>query len=135
MDEPAEYAVHRPDHWVFQGTGLKRDATFGAKDTIVMMSATAASWSGEGLPFPTHRDGLPDTFEVLATCLTRCNLTTANGMSSGRKAALAMPAWALHARRHRFHVWQHRLVAWPQRWRRNRDPHHPECAGTVGEVT
>ena len=72
MDEPAEYAVHRPDHWVFQGTGLKRDATFGAKDTIVGYECDGCEleWR-EGLPFPTHRDGSPETFEVLATCPTR----------------------------------------------------------------
>ena len=35
MLEPAEYTVHRPDHWVFAGTSVKRGDVFGSKDTIV----------------------------------------------------------------------------------------------------
>ena len=27
--------MHRPDHWLFEGTGLKRGDEFGGKDTIV----------------------------------------------------------------------------------------------------
>ena len=27
--------MHRPDHWIFAGTGLERGGTFGGKETIV----------------------------------------------------------------------------------------------------
>jgi hypothetical protein len=68
MDASGAYAVHRPDHWLFEGTGLKRGDSFGAKDTIVGYECDGCEleWK-EGLPFPTHRDGTPKTFEVLAS--------------------------------------------------------------------
>ena len=34
MDGPGEYTVHRPNHWAFEGTNLKRGDTFGGADTI-----------------------------------------------------------------------------------------------------
>ncbi|MCB1209785.1 MAG: hypothetical protein KDK97_10680, partial [Verrucomicrobiales bacterium] len=72
MDDPAEYQVHRPDHWVFEGTNLKRDDKFGGKDTIVGYECDGCEleWK-EGLPFPTHKDGTPENFEVLSTCPAR----------------------------------------------------------------
>lgn len=72
MDEPAEYEVHRPDHWLFAGTDLKQGAKFGGKDTIVGYECDGCelTWK-DGQPFPTHKDGTPKTFEVLATCPAR----------------------------------------------------------------
>ncbi len=72
MDDPAEYTVHRPEHWVFAGTELGRDAKFGGKDTIVGYECDGCelAWKN-GLPEPTHRDGTPETFTVLATCPAR----------------------------------------------------------------
>ncbi len=68
MDGSGAFTVHRPDHWIYQGTGLKRADSFGAKDTIVGYECDGCEidWK-EGLPFPTHRDGTPDTFEILAS--------------------------------------------------------------------
>lgn len=68
MDGSGAYTVHRPDHWVFAGTKLARDAEFGGKNTIVGYECDGCEleWN-EGLPYPTHRDGTPDTFEVLAS--------------------------------------------------------------------
>ena len=40
MDDPAAYEVHRPDHWIFEGTSLRRGDKFGGKDTIVGYLAT-----------------------------------------------------------------------------------------------
>ncbi|MEN9546381.1 MAG: hypothetical protein RLZZ356_1113, partial [Verrucomicrobiota bacterium] len=56
------------DHWVFAGTALKVGEQFGAKDTIVGYECDGCEleWKG-GLPKPTHRDGTPANFEVLAT--------------------------------------------------------------------
>jgi hypothetical protein len=72
MDEPAEYTVHRPEHWVFAGTGVKRGEKFGDEHTIVGYECDGCEleWR-DGLPYPTHRDGTPKTFTVLATCPAR----------------------------------------------------------------
>ena len=68
MDGSGAFTVHRPDHWIYEGTGLKRDESFGGKDTIVGYECDGCEieWRG-GLPFPTHRDGTPDTFEILGS--------------------------------------------------------------------
>ncbi len=72
MDDPAEFTVHRPDHWVFEGTSLQRGDRFGGADTIVGYECDGCelTWQ-DGLPFPTHRDGTPESFTVLSTCPTR----------------------------------------------------------------
>ena len=66
------YTAHRPDHWLFAGTGLKRGDAFGGKDTIVGYECDGCEleWK-DGLPVPTHRDGTPESFAVLATCPAR----------------------------------------------------------------
>lgn len=68
MDGSGAFTVHRPTHWIFAGTNLKRDEAFGGKDTIVGYECDGCElvWK-DGLPTPTHRDGTPETFEVLAT--------------------------------------------------------------------
>lgn len=72
MGEPAEFTVHRPGHWMLEGTGLKAGDRFGAKDTIVGYECDGSEleWR-DGLPFPTGKDGTPASFEVLATCPVR----------------------------------------------------------------
>ncbi|MEZ6131672.1 MAG: DUF6605 domain-containing protein [Planctomycetaceae bacterium] len=69
MDGPASYIVHRPDHWMFAGTDLKQDDRFGGKDTIVGYECDGCEmeWK-DGLPFPTHRDGTPESFTILGSC-------------------------------------------------------------------
>jgi hypothetical protein len=69
MDGSGAYRVHHPDHWLFEGTKLRRDDEFGAKHTIVGYECDGCelTWK-DGLPVPTYRDGTPDTFQVLATC-------------------------------------------------------------------
>ena len=68
MDGSGAFTVHRPDHWIFEGTQLKRGDSFGAKDTIVGYECDGCEleWR-DGLPFATHRDGTPKTFEVLGS--------------------------------------------------------------------
>ncbi|QDU37523.1 N,N-dimethylformamidase beta subunit [Maioricimonas rarisocia] len=72
MDGKASYIVHRPDHWLFEGTDLKQGDRFGEKDTIVGYECDGCEivWK-EGLPFPTHRDGTPESFTILGTCPAR----------------------------------------------------------------
>ncbi len=68
MDGSGAYTVHRPQHWLFEGTELKRGDEFGGADTIVGYECDGAEleWR-DGLPFATGRDGTPAAFEVLAT--------------------------------------------------------------------
>ena len=72
MDGSGAFTVHRPDHWLFEGTGLKRGDSFGGKDTIVGYECDGCEliWK-DGLPFPTFRDGTPETFVVLGTAPAR----------------------------------------------------------------
>ena len=69
MDGPASYIVHRPDHWLFAGTNLKRGDRFGGKNTIVGYECDGCEliWK-DGLPQPTTKDGTPKSFVVLGTC-------------------------------------------------------------------
>lgn len=68
MDGSGAFTVHRPEHWLFNGTGLKRDDSFGGQDSIVGYECDGCemTWR-DGLPFPTFQDGTPETFEILGT--------------------------------------------------------------------
>ncbi len=72
MDDPAEFTVYRPEHWIFEGTEMKRGSVFGGNDTIVGYECDGCEleWK-DGLPFPTFKDGTPQTFTVLASCPAR----------------------------------------------------------------
>ncbi len=72
MSDPAEFTVHRPNHWLFAGTGVKKGDKFGDKDTVVGYECDGCelTWK-DGVPEPTFRDGTPKGFEVLATCPAR----------------------------------------------------------------
>ncbi len=64
--------MHRPDHWIFAGTGLERGGTFGGKETIVCYECDGCEFEMvEGLPVPTRRDGTPNTFTILATAAAK----------------------------------------------------------------
>ena len=72
MDGPGSFEVHRPSHWLFAGTSLKRSDRFGGKDTIVGYECDGCEFRVEdGLPVPTHRDGTPESFVIVATCPAR----------------------------------------------------------------
>jgi hypothetical protein len=72
MDGPASYEVHRPEHWIFDGTQLARGDRFGGKDTIVGYECDGCEMKWvNGLPFPTCNDGTPKEFEILGTCPAR----------------------------------------------------------------
>src|SRR5262249_10164689 len=62
------YTVHRPDHWIFGGTGLKSGDKLGGKDQIVGYECDGCRFVvKDGLPIPTHEDGTPESFEILGT--------------------------------------------------------------------
>jgi hypothetical protein len=66
------YTVHRPHHWVFDGTGLQYGDVLGAGSVVVGYETDGCALRYEnGLPFPTHEDGTPKTFVVLATSPAR----------------------------------------------------------------
>lgn len=62
------YQVHRPDHWVFEGTGLKQGDLLGAIDKIVGYECDGCRFTLDGgLPVPAGDDGTPQTFTILGT--------------------------------------------------------------------
>ncbi len=68
MEGSGAYTVHRPDHWLFAGTSVGRGDAFGGRDTIVGYECDGCelTWK-DGLPYPTFRDGTPESFEILAS--------------------------------------------------------------------
>jgi hypothetical protein len=72
MDGSGAFTVHRPEHWLFEGTALKKDDAFGGKDTIVGYECDGCEFTlRDGLPEPTHRDGTPESFVIVATAPAR----------------------------------------------------------------
>lgn len=68
MDGSGAYTVHRPDHWLFEGTDLTVGQEFGGEHSVVGYECDGCEieWR-EGLPFPTYRDGTPPSFTILGT--------------------------------------------------------------------
>lgn len=68
-DAVGAYTIHRPEHWMFEGTGLKQGDLLGAKHNIVNYECDGCDHEFEnGIPVPTHRDGTPANFEILGSC-------------------------------------------------------------------
>jgi len=66
------YTVHRPGHWIFDGTGLGYGDVLGAGATVVGYECDGCTFTyRDGLPYPTGEDGTPSTFEILGTCPTQ----------------------------------------------------------------
>jgi hypothetical protein len=67
------YTVCRPDHWAFEGTRLRYGDALGLADSIVAYEVDGCELTtgSDGLPTPTHKDGAPETLEVLATAPAR----------------------------------------------------------------
>ncbi len=62
------YTIWRPDHWLFDGTDLRYGDVLGAEHTVVGYECDGCALSmHDGVPVPTHDDGCPEGFEVLAT--------------------------------------------------------------------
>jgi hypothetical protein len=75
------YTVWRPRHWVFAGTDLRYGDLLGAGPGVVGYECDGCELTlVDGLPAPTHADGCPDGFEVLATAPARLwSVDTATG--------------------------------------------------------
>lgn len=62
------YTIHRPEHWIFEGTGLQTGDRLGERHKIVGYECDGCQFAIEdGLPKPTHRDGTPENFQILGT--------------------------------------------------------------------
>jgi hypothetical protein len=62
------YTIHRPDHWLFDGTGIGYGDLLGASSTIVGYECDGCDFTyRDGLPCPTGVDGTPASFEILGT--------------------------------------------------------------------
>ena len=54
------YTMHRPEHWIFDGTGLDYGDVLGAGATIVGYECDGCDFTyRDGLPYPTGTDGTP----------------------------------------------------------------------------
>jgi hypothetical protein len=72
MDGSGAFQVQRPEHWLFEGTRLNAGDAFGGKDTIVGYECDGCEYvMKDGKPVPTHRDGTPQEFEILALAPAR----------------------------------------------------------------
>jgi hypothetical protein len=65
--------MQRPDHWLFEGTGLCYGDALGLEHAIVgyEVDGCAMTTGADGLPVPTHEDGAPETLEILAVAPAR----------------------------------------------------------------
>jgi hypothetical protein len=62
------YTVHRPDHWMFDGTGVGYGDVLGAAATVVGYECDGCDFTyRDGLPHPTGVDGTPLDFTILGT--------------------------------------------------------------------
>ena len=62
------YTIHRPGHWLFDGTGLGYGDVLGAAATTVGYECDGCDFTyRDGLPYPTGVDGTPADFEILGT--------------------------------------------------------------------
>ena len=62
------FTVHRPEHWVFEGTDFEWGDLLGAKSTVVSYECDGCVFTLEhGRPVPTGEDGCPKGFTILAT--------------------------------------------------------------------
>ena len=60
------YTVQRPEHWVFEGTGVTYGDLIGADAVTVGYECDGCHLEvRDGLPFPTGLDGTPSDFEIL----------------------------------------------------------------------
>lgn len=92
------YTVHRPGHWLFEGTGLEYGDLLGAAATVVGYECDGCDFTyRDGLPYPTHADGTPEGFEILATAPAQSftREVAARPVPAGELSELEFHAWRL----------------------------------------
>jgi len=66
------YTVHRPEHWAFAGTNMQWGDMLGTQSSIVGYECDGCEFVLQnGLPVPTHADGTPEGFQILASAPSR----------------------------------------------------------------
>ena len=61
------FTVYRPEHWAFADTDLSYGDIFGAEARIFGYEVDGVDYTfRDGLPYPTGKDGTPDSVEILA---------------------------------------------------------------------
>ena len=67
LDGSGAYTLVRDDHWVLEGTSLKKGDSFGGAQTIVGYECDGCDYVvKDGCPVPTGKDGTPTNFTILA---------------------------------------------------------------------
>jgi hypothetical protein len=62
------YTIHRPDHWLFDGTDIGYGDLLGAAGVTVGYECDGCDFDyRDGLPYPTGVDGTPENFTILGT--------------------------------------------------------------------
>ena len=62
------YEIHRPDHWLFAGTRVRRGDILGGEHVVVGYECDGCDLTlVDGLPVATGRGGTPSSFEVVGT--------------------------------------------------------------------
>ena len=92
------YTVHRPTHWLFEGTGLEYGDLLGAAATVVCYECDGCDFTyRDGLPYPTHSDSTPEGFEILGTspAASFTRETAARPPKPGQLSELEFHAWRL----------------------------------------
>jgi hypothetical protein len=90
------YTVYRPDHWVFDGTGVAYGDLVGAAAVTVGYECDGCDFvMRDGVPVPTGTDGTPADFEVLgiapAEPFDRHN--AARPVPPGARSEIEFTAW------------------------------------------
>jgi hypothetical protein len=67
------FTMQRPEHWLFEGTGICYGDALGLEHAIVgyEVDGCAMTTGRDGLAVPTHEDGAPETLEILAVAPAR----------------------------------------------------------------
>jgi hypothetical protein len=61
------FTVYRPDHWALAGTDLYYGDVLGARARVFGYEVDGLDYTfRDGLPYPTFRDGAPETTEIVA---------------------------------------------------------------------
>lgn len=63
---PGAFEVHRPEHWVFEGTGLQASDRFGEETLVYETNGADYARDAHGYPVITGTDGTPANYEILA---------------------------------------------------------------------
>ena len=138
MDGRGAFTVHRPDHWLFEGTELKRGDAFGGKDTIVGYECDGCEFDLEGRAARSRRTATARrrASTILATAPARWHPDDCEWYEKWEKGRTGNAVVGTYTRGGTVvTVGTHRLEPRPARQRPGRDADHEERAGQAGEVT